>query len=217
MRCGKDWESRKRDLKNYLNKMNRKFFFYSLGFISLLLACYFGREVYLQWQFLDAFKIFWSLLLATGFFLIKDESSQKFSFTGDLIALIHSFCPLFFSNQGKSPIPLLALLPLFALGVSISLLGYRYLGKSISIFPRHRGIKINGIYAWIRHPIYAGYLITGLAWSLWKFSLWNSLTWLLFFGLTLWRASIEEKTLKQDFQYQEYCRRVPYRLIPKIL
>lgn len=88
------------------------------------------------------------------------------------------------------------------------------LGRSFGILIAERRIKTGGLYAYIRHPMYAsdillrlGYLAGHPGW-LPAFVMFGSV------AIYVWRARLEEAFLGQDPQYAEYVKRVPYRFIP---
>ncbi len=81
-----------------------------------------------------------------------------------------------------------------------------------------RGQRVieTGIYSMIRHPMYTGFIffITGV--NIWLGTYLSLLLSLVFLAIALKsRISIEEKTLLKDLNgYDEYCRKVKYRIIP---
>ena len=81
-----------------------------------------------------------------------------------------------------------------------------------------RGQKVidTGIYSLIRHPMYTGFIffITGV--NVWLGTYLSLLLSLVFLAIALKsRISIEEKTLLKDLNgYDEYCRKVKYRILP---
>ena len=48
-------------------------------------------------------------------------------------------------------------------GLIVIIAGKMTLGRSFGLMPAHRGLVCTGIYGWVRHPIYAGYLLTHAA------------------------------------------------------
>ena len=82
-----------------------------------------------------------------------------------------------------------------------------------------RGHKVvsSGPYRWMRHPGYAGALLTYLATPFWLDSRWTFLP-VIFIAIVLGiRTSLEDKTLQAELEgYREYARRVRYRLLPGI-
>tara|TARA_B100000212_G_scaffold194943_1_gene147070 strand:+ start:101 stop:784 length:684 start_codon:yes stop_codon:yes gene_type:complete len=81
-----------------------------------------------------------------------------------------------------------------------------------------RGQRVieTGIYSMVRHPMYTGFIffITGV--NIWLGTYLSLLLSLVFLAIALKsRISIEEKTLLKDLNgYDEYCRKVKYRIIP---
>ena len=82
----------------------------------------------------------------------------------------------------------------------------------------NRGIVTRGPYGLIRHPAYA---CKNLAWWLESVrclaSVWQLLFLAGFNALYLLRALTEERHLRQDPDYEEYCKLVRYRFIPGLL
>ncbi|OGJ60354.1 hypothetical protein A3A67_05330 [Candidatus Peribacteria bacterium RIFCSPLOWO2_01_FULL_51_18] len=86
----------------------------------------------------------------------------------------------------------------------------------------NRGIVTSGPYSVIRHPAYTGKLLGWWVTSI-PFLLRPGNFLLGFLSLCLWttiyffRALTEERHLIADPDYQEYCRKVPWRFIPYVL
>jgi protein-S-isoprenylcysteine O-methyltransferase Ste14 len=118
-------------------------------------------------------------------------------------------------------------LPLFVRAVGIVLLlvgallgglGVLHLGKNLSPFPRpkeneHTLVR-SGVYALVRHPIYAGFTFAALGWTLWWGTLLGfALTVILFVWFDL-KSRREERWLAERYpDYQLYQHRVR-KLIP---
>jgi protein-S-isoprenylcysteine O-methyltransferase Ste14 len=68
----------------------------------------------------------------------------------------------------------------------------------------------------MRHPIYTGYLITHLAFFAAHPSPWNAIVIVVADGALIVRALIEERVLSADAQYQSYCHRVQWHLVPGV-
>jgi protein-S-isoprenylcysteine O-methyltransferase Ste14 len=72
-----------------------------------------------------------------------------------------------------------------------------------------------GLYALIRHPMYAGALIMLLGTPLALGSWWGLLMFIPFTLIIVWRLLDEEKFLSKYLGgYSEYKKRVRYRLVP---
>jgi protein-S-isoprenylcysteine O-methyltransferase Ste14 len=90
------------------------------------------------------------------------------------------------------------------------------LGRSFGIVAANRGVKIEGPYRFVRHPIYAGYTISHIGFLLGFPSLHNFVLYSAALALQIARLMREERLLKQDAAYREYASRVRYRLIPGV-
>jgi len=88
------------------------------------------------------------------------------------------------------------------------------LGRSFGLVPANRGVVVEGPYKAMRHPIYAGYLITHAAFLLAHPGLWNVSIVLVADLALIVRALLEERVLTQDPQYRRYCTRVNWHLVP---
>jgi protein-S-isoprenylcysteine O-methyltransferase Ste14 len=72
-----------------------------------------------------------------------------------------------------------------------------------------------GLYAYVRHPMYAGALLLLAAMPLALGSWWSVLLAVLFFPVLVWRLLDEETFLRENLRgYAEYMQRVRYRLVP---
>jgi protein-S-isoprenylcysteine O-methyltransferase Ste14 len=90
------------------------------------------------------------------------------------------------------------------------------LGRSFGIVPANRGVVIAGPYTLVRHPIYAGYLISHVAFACAYPTAWNVGVLVVADVALVLRALCEERVLGADQKYQIYCRRVAWHLVPGI-
>jgi protein-S-isoprenylcysteine O-methyltransferase Ste14 len=88
------------------------------------------------------------------------------------------------------------------------------LGRSFGIFPANRGVKCQGPYAMVRHPMYLGYALWQLGFVLSNPGWGNALVFAVATGLQLWRIQREEGVLAGDPIYLAYREKVRARLIP---
>ena len=91
------------------------------------------------------------------------------------------------------------------------------LRRSLGIVPANRGIRTDGLYNVVRHPLYASELLAFGGFAIANPSLWNACIWLADCGLQYTRACAEERFLTSDPRYLQYRSRVKYRLIPLII
>lgn len=112
--------------------------------------------------------------------------------------------------------PEVATLALSAAGLLVVVAGKLSLGRSFGLMPANRGIVSTGLYRWLRHPIYAGYLVTHLAFVAAHATIWNIAVLVIADIALLVRAVIEERTLALDPAYASYQQRVRWRVCPGV-
>jgi len=90
------------------------------------------------------------------------------------------------------------------------------LGRSFGILIAARTIKTRGLYAIVRHPMYAIDISWRVAFILQNPGSYNIALALLSTGAYVYRAISEERFLSQFSEYRDYMKRVRYRFIPKV-
>jgi len=103
-----------------------------------------------------------------------------------------------------------------AFGLIVVIVGKITLGRSFGVAPANRGIVARGPYLVVRHPIYTGYLITHAGFLLAYPSPRNIGILLITDAALIVRALMEERVLKADAEYQGYCQRVGWHLVPGV-
>src|SRR5262245_1829180 len=82
---------------------------------------------------------------------------------------------------------------------------------------RDQPVVSTGVYAIVRHPLYLGALLLLACIPLALGSYWTLIVAVAIVPALVWRILDEESFLKQNLPgYADYCRRVRYRLIPKV-
>lgn len=100
------------------------------------------------------------------------------------------------------------------LGACLSFAGLLTLGRRFGVRPALRGLVTSGPYRWVRNPIYLAYVIEDIGYNL---EGWNYGTVLLVaagWASLVYRIFAEERMLARDDGWQDYARKVRYRLIP---
>jgi protein-S-isoprenylcysteine O-methyltransferase Ste14 len=87
------------------------------------------------------------------------------------------------------------------------------LGPSLGIAPADRGLVNRGPYRWLRHPAYAGELISIVGYILRNFRTWNLSLILLLAASLVVRIQKEEGLIES---YNCYAEQVRWRLVPGI-
>lgn len=91
-----------------------------------------------------------------------------------------------------------------------------FLGRSFGIVPANRGVQDGGPYRIVRHPVYASYLVTNLAYLLENPTAWNVAVIAVATAFQLVRIAKEEEFLSADGRYAAYMRQVRWRLVPLV-
>jgi protein-S-isoprenylcysteine O-methyltransferase Ste14 len=80
----------------------------------------------------------------------------------------------------------------------------------------HR-VVTSGPYRYVRHPMYAGLVVFFVCIPLALGSWWGLVVSALIIALFVLRTALEDRTLRQELDgYDEYARRVCYRLLPGV-
>ena len=117
-------------------------------------------------------------------YLVPVHTLLVFSFTGTIIALA---------------------------GCVISAFAVFHLRRSFSVLIQVRDIVQHGLYRYVRHPIYFGYIISAIGLTLTSPQLFFLLFSLMHISLFVLRAHLEEKKLAAFSQeYKEYMNRTPF-------
>jgi len=124
--------------------------------------------------------------------------------------------PLLRAVDGQGVVPDAVTAIVSAAGLGVVILGKVALGRSFGIAPANRGVVIRGPYGLVRHPIYAGYLLTHVAFLVAHPSPWNVMVIVVADGALVVRALIEERVLSTDEKYRSYCQRVGWHLVPGV-
>ena len=122
--------------------------------------------------------------------------------------------PLVRSADGYALAPDLVTALVSGVGLLVIIAGKVALGRSFGIAPANRGIVARGPYGFVRHPIYAGYIVTHIAFAFAHPSPWNLAILVIADSALVVRALLEERLLTADSQYQAYCGRVSWHLVP---
>jgi protein-S-isoprenylcysteine O-methyltransferase Ste14 len=140
---------------------------------------------------------------------------------GGLIPLVAGLDALF---EGSTPfsqsVKILALV-IILVGytlASYALIVNRFFSGMVRIqSDRDHKVVSSGPYRWMRHPGYAGALLTYLATPFFLDSRWSFLPVIFITIILVIRTSLEDKVLQDELTgYRDYAKRVRYRLLPGI-
>ena len=134
-----------------------------------------------------------------------------------LVAIASTALPLFVTPVSDTPaVPMVFAVMLMLSGTALHLAAKLIIRRSFGMVAANRGIKVNGPYRLVRHPMYAGYMLTHVGLLL------GGPTWANFFVVTacwillLMRIVTEERVLSKDPKYITMMGHTRFRLIPGI-
>ena len=130
------------------------------------------------------------------------------------IAFIGTGAALLVVPQGVRLVSDPVSLVLIVAGSGVALAAKAFLGRSFGMVAANRGVKDNGIYRFVRHPMYLGYMLSHLGFVLVFFSAANVAIYTVVWACFWLRAKEEEKILLRDPEYQAYASKVRFRLVP---
>ena len=150
------------------------------------------------------------------FFLIRNLPKQTSMQPYDwFVALMATFIPMLLRPTVVVNDTTL-LLAMQLTGVAVSTVAVLSLNRSFGIVPANRGIKRGGLYRYVRHPIYAGYIITYAGFILQNLHVQNAAVIALFLIFLILRIFAEEEFLAQDPVYADYMTKTRWRLFPGV-
>ncbi|HUE74892.1 MAG TPA: isoprenylcysteine carboxylmethyltransferase family protein [Pirellulaceae bacterium] len=152
-------------------------------------------------------------------FLLFRRRTTDISLRGSewLLALTATLAPMLVERgTGAALVPTWLAAGLMLMGLIVQIHAKITLGRSFGCVPAHRGLQLSGPYRFVRHPMYAGYLLSHIAFLLVNPTLQNVGAYVLCYALQIPRLMAEERLLAVDCRYREYQARVKSRLIPGI-
>jgi protein-S-isoprenylcysteine O-methyltransferase Ste14 len=132
------------------------------------------------------------------------------------IALVGTTAGLLVRPEGSGPAPGWAGGAVMITGALLSIAAKVALNRSFGLAAANRGVKRGGPYRWMRHPMYAGYMLTQAGFLMAHFTPWNTAVYAIAWTAQLLRIAAEEKVLRTDEAYCAYAGAVPFRLLPGV-
>jgi protein-S-isoprenylcysteine O-methyltransferase Ste14 len=150
------------------------------------------------------------------FLLLRRGAREISKRPGDwLLATLATCAPLLIAPAETGPlVPVTLAASVFLMGLFVQVHAKINLGRSFGCVAANRGVKRSGPYQFVRHPMYAGYLLSHVAFLSLNPSLRNLALYTIGFGFQIPRLLAEERLLGLDPAYREYQQAVRYRLIP---
>ena len=90
------------------------------------------------------------------------------------------------------------------------------LNRSLGLLPAHRGIKSDGLYRFVRHPLYTAYVVTLAGYLVSNLSIYNTIIVVAGTAFMVMRIRYEEELLRTYPVYASYAEKTRWRIIPAI-
>ena len=160
------------------------------------------------------------LLVSEGIvvaFLILRRRTENISLRfGDwFIAFAGTFFALLVVRGGEPRFPELGAL-LIVTGILVHVGAKLSLRRSFGIVAADRGVKAGGMYRYVRHPMYLGYMLSHLGYLLIAPLQWNVLVYAFCWLFLILRILAEERILSENPDYRTYMEKVPHRLMQHV-
>ena len=153
--------------------------------------------------------------LAVAFILLRRRAySSHINPYTTLIAFAGTAAPLLVTAGGDPLIPVTVGVVLMMAGLLLNIWAKVSLNRSFGLAAANRGIKRAGPYRLLRHPMYAGYMTTQVAFLLLHPNKWNLVIYTVAWSIQILRIQAEEKLLLDDPMYRAYADEVRFRLAP---
>jgi len=193
-------------------------------YLFINFAGWFAWQIYLKWAAggLDYVEIAFavhSAAFVTVVLVRKHHKAIERNIFKQMLAGVAFYSGALFIGQPSSggPIALhVSQVLIFAANV-LAVLCLANLGRNFGILIAYRGVESHGLYAMVRHPMYAtdillraGYLVSHFNWTIGSVLVISSACY-------IYRALLEERFLSKQPEYRDYMEKVRYRFIPGVV
>lgn len=131
------------------------------------------------------------------------------------IALCGVLAPLLFRpTDNASDFSIATVLQLIGLGMQIYIIKTR--DRSFRMALARHGLREDGLYRFVRHPLYLAFIFSQYGYVLNHTSLYNVCILALVTLFQVLRINEEERLLRDDEEYQAYAKQTPWLVIPRV-
>lgn len=190
-------------------------------FERLAIAALFSAVVWGMWASGRRDAFFWLYCVSEGlvvlFVLIRRPAAALSMRLLDWGLAVAATClPMLVRPWGTPAVPVDLASAIVIVGIAIQLSAKLVLRRSFGVVAANRGVKRAGPYMLVRHPMYAGYMVTHIGMLLLSPLWWNAGLYAAAWIAQVARLLAEERLLLQDEAYRAYAGQVRHRLIPGV-
>ncbi len=155
--------------------------------------------------------------MIVAMFLLRREASVSNVSAGALAATaVGTFSTLFMAPIDRSGAPSTLTVGIQVIGLTLAIVSLGSLRRSFGLAPANRGVKTSGMYRFVRHPLYASYLVALSGYLIAYPAPRNFVLLAASLVGQLARMSLEERLLLRDPTYVSYAARTRFRIVPGV-
>ena len=156
------------------------------------------------------------LLMALAFLAVRSRARRLTTKPVDYLYTIVGFtAPLFFQPTTYAASQIAgAILEIGGLALVVG--AFLCLNRSFGLAPQNRGVRTAGVYGFVRHPMYLGYMLAEAGYALDNFSGINIIVLAISVLFLILRLRAEEQLLVEDPAYRNYSKEIKWKLLPFI-
>ena len=148
-------------------------------------------------------------------FVTRREASETNLSPAALAATaLGTFSTLFVVPIQSGNVPSAVTVTIQLVGLVMATVAMGSLRRSFGLAPANRGVKTSGMYRYVRHPLYAAYLVTFSGYVLAYPAPRNMIVLACAIAGQVLRMHLEERLLLRDQQYVDYAARTRFRIVP---
>ena len=153
-------------------------------------------------------------MVVTMFVARREASVTNLSPMALAATALGTFSTLFMTPIERSDVPGAVTVAIQLIGLAMATVAMGSLRRSFGLAPANRGVKTAGMYRYVRHPLYAAYLVTFSGYVIAYPAPRNLIVLACAIAGQVLRMEFEERLLLRDQQYVDYMARTRFRIVP---
>ena len=153
-------------------------------------------------------------MVVTMFVARREASVTNLSPMALAATALGTFSTLFMTPIERSDVPGAVTVAIQLIGLAMATVAMGSLRRSFGLAPANRGVKTAGMYRYVRHPLYAAYLVTFSGYVIAYPAPRNLVVLACAIAGQVLRMELEERLLLRDPQYVDYVARTRFRIVP---